>query len=68
MKKYTQQEINNIPDILKCHWYQKWIDEVKAPSSYLGKLAILITEKGEGKAPTGKWITEEIDFIITDKK
>jgi hypothetical protein len=64
MKKYTEQEVMNIPNILKCHWDQEWINEMKKPQEYIGKLAILTTTKGSGKAPKGVWITEGIDFQI----
>lgn len=63
MKKYTQIEIDRIPNILKCHWYKEWVEEQKKPQEYLGKLAILIQGKSYKEL---YWITEEIDFIITE--
>lgn len=67
MKKYNQAEIEQIPNIFKCHWYKEWIDEQKKPQEYLGKLAILIpdqrTKQGKLIKANG-WITEGIDFEI----
>lgn len=68
MKKYTQQEIDQIPNILKCYWYESWIKEQSKPMSYLGKLAILVRDKKNTKSNkaifSSHWITEGIDFEI----
>lgn len=61
MKKYTQQEIDRIPNILKCHWYKEWIEEQKKPDDYLGRLAIIVKGK---KINDSRWITEGVDFEI----
>lgn len=64
MKKYSKEEIKNIPAILKCEWYEEWVNEQKKPKDYIGRLAILTQVKSIGKAPKGVWITEGIDFVI----
>lgn len=65
MKKYTRNEIERIPNILKCHWYESWIKEQNKPMEYLGKLAILIKVR-KGKKISSEWVTEGIDFEIID--
>jgi hypothetical protein len=61
VKKYTKQQIESIPMILKCHWYKEWIKESKKPDYYLGRLAILVKGK---KINECHWETEGIDFEI----
>lgn len=63
MEKYTQQEIDRIPSILKCRWNEEWIKEDKKPIDYLGRLAII--KKGKNLSDN-RWITEGVDFIIVD--
>jgi hypothetical protein len=67
MKQYTKQQIEQyIPKIYQCHWFQEWIDEVKAPQEYLGRLAILEVTNRKDKAPKTRWTTEGIDFEIVE--
>jgi hypothetical protein len=61
MKKYTQEQIDEIPNILKSYWNESWIKEQNKPTDYLGKLAILIKGKKIGDS---HWITEGVDFKI----
>lgn len=61
MKKYTQEQIDLIPNILKSEWNEKLIKEANKTKEYLGKLKIIVSDKGDKNS---YWITEGFDFVI----